>query len=89
MEIRVDQASQPTFGGVLCGVMIAGLKDGVPTTRLLLRDETHREVVDLEEGDTYDLFGQGTLTVVAVHPRTEAKGRDAVTLRFDAAEDAS
>lgn len=80
---RVPQGSQPTFNGVRVGIVIAGLKDGVPTARLLLRSDADTRPVDVTEGDSVDLLGQGTLTVTQVHPREVADQRDEVTLTFE------
>lgn len=80
--IRVQQGSQPTFADVRVGVMIAGLRDGVPTARLLLRSEEDSVRVDLAQGGSVDLLGRGTLTVTEVHPRAVREQRDEVTLSF-------
>ncbi len=80
--VRVAQASQPTFAGVRVGVVLVGLKAGVPTTRLLLRSDDQADRRDLAEGDSVDLFGQGTLTVLGVHPREHPDERDYVTITF-------
>ena len=78
--VRVAQGSQPAFGDVLVGVMVAGLKDDVPTARLAVRTPESETIVDLAQGDSFDVAGHGTLTVVEVHPRPERSARDAVTL---------
>lgn len=80
--IRVAQGSQPTFADVRVGVMIAGLRAGVPTARLLMRSEEDSVRVDLAQGDSVDLLGRGTLTVTEVHPRAVREQRDEVTLTF-------
>lgn len=84
--IRVWQGSQPTFADVRVGVMIAGLRRGVPTARLLLRSEDDAQRVDLEQGQSVDLLGRGRLTVTEVHPRERREERDAVTLTFTPAQ---
>ena len=81
--IRVQQGSQPTLADVRVGVMIAGLRQGVPTARLLLRSDDESVRVDVVEGDSVDLLGRGRLTVERVHPRTMRNERDEVTLTFD------
>jgi hypothetical protein len=81
--IRVQQGSQPTLADVRVGVMIAGLRHGVPTTRLLLRSDDESVRVDVVEGDSVDLLGRGRLTVDRVHPRTVREERDEVTLTFE------
>lgn len=78
--VRVKQGSQPGFGDVLVGVMIAGVKEGVPTARLAVRTPDAEDIVDLGEGEEFEVPGHGRVTVVAVHPRTERAERDAVTL---------
>lgn len=84
--VRVAQASQPSFGRVRVGVVLAGIKDGVPTARLLLRGERQSDVVDLTEGNDVDLFGEGRLALVSVHPSGGPACRDEVTLRYTPAE---
>lgn len=83
--IRVDQGSQPSFGRVKVGIMIAGLKEGVPTTRVAVRSPELEQVVDLVEGESFAVAGRGTLTAKAVHPRQRPDGRDAVTLQWEPA----
>lgn len=80
--VTVVQGAQPSFGGVDVGVVIAGLKEGVPTARLWLRSATEATIVDVPAGDGCDLFGAGTLHVDEVLIRDDAHPKDRVTLTW-------
>jgi hypothetical protein len=82
ITMTVTQASQPTYAGVRVGVVLAGLREGIPTARLDLRSEEEGRLVDLTEGESADLFGRGTVTLEKVIPRPTAEERDRVTLTF-------
>ena len=79
--VRVQQRSQPTFDGVLVGVMRVGEHQGARKARLLIRGPEQRKKVDLSEGQSEDLFGVGRLTLADVDP-----GGQAVTFAYEAAD---
>lgn len=83
--VEVSQGSQPRFGSVRVGVLIAGVRDGVPTARLLLRPQTGPSLqVDALVGESIDLFGGGTLTVRSVAAAGDAgRRRDCVSLEYE------
>lgn len=88
-EITVEQSTQPEIGGVLVGIVMAGLKEGVPTARLLLRRADERRVADVSEGESVDLLGAGDLTVTSVQSAHAPGTRARVTLHFVAKEEAA
>lgn len=82
-KITADQGSQPHFGRVRVGIMRAGIKQGVPTARLAVRSPDHQQIVDVAQGDTTLVPGEGSLTVKGVHRRESPDGRDSVELQWD------
>lgn len=79
--IEVRQGSQPIFGDLLVGVQAVGVRDGVPLTRLWLRDSMQAHAVDLRVGESEESPGHGTLMVVDIKPEPDQIS-GLVTLRF-------
>ncbi|OFE16969.1 hypothetical protein BA895_18530 [Humibacillus sp. DSM 29435] len=82
-NLTAGQGSQPHFGRVRVGVMRAGVKKGVLTVRLSLRSPDHQQIVDLAQGQTVVVPGEGSITVTGVHRRSSADGRESVDLAWE------
>lgn len=80
--IRAQQGSQPRFGDVRVGVVVAAMHRGEAKVRLLIRGSADKKRVDLVTGDVEDLFGAGTLTVDEILLRPRGEGRDEVVLTY-------
>lgn len=81
-EMTLRQGSQPRLRGVRVGIHRVGEPQGVATARLLLRLDEQRRKVDLTGENPVDLFGRGTLELVAVHRPAEGELSASVTVRI-------
>lgn len=84
-RVRIEQGSQPSFGGVLVGVARVGTQGDSLATRLLVTGPDAQETLIVPVGGTVDLFGAGALRVVDIERRSEG-ARAAVTFEFSPAE---
>ncbi|KRA24636.1 hypothetical protein ASD65_09610 [Microbacterium sp. Root61] len=78
--ITAIQGSQPTVAGLRIGIMDAATFDGVSKARLLLRPPGQDIQVVLAVGETHDLTGVGSVTLVSV-AADDPQARPQVTLR--------
>lgn len=83
-NLTAEQGSQPHFGAVRVGIMRLGIKQGVPTAQLALRSPDDQRVVDVAQGETVLVRGEGSITVTGVHRGETPDGRDSVDLQWEA-----
>jgi hypothetical protein len=79
--VTAKQGSQPTIAGLRIGIMDAATVDGISRARLLLRPPGTDIQVVMAVGDSREVEGSGTVTVVAVDAEDRAHRRPEVTLR--------
>lgn len=87
--ITAAQGSQPTIAGLRIGIMDAATFDGVSKARLLLRPTGEDTQVVLGVGESREVPGHGTVTLVAVDadpPEDDPQQRPRVTLRVATAD---
>ncbi|MBT2513486.1 hypothetical protein [Arthrobacter sp. ISL-30] len=81
--VTAKQGTQPHIHGVRIGVMRLGRPEGIGVARLALRSDDESRIELLREGESVELFGQGTLTLRTVLLPGGEFQRGAVVLDFE------
>lgn len=84
--ITAKQGAQPRIRGVRIGIMRLGRPEGIGVARLALRNSEESRIELLREGESVELFDQGTLTLRSVLLPGPEHERGAVVLDFEGPE---
>jgi hypothetical protein len=67
-HLRIRQGMQPSFGGVLVGIVKIGVAGGAPAIQVWIRTAEHEFKQAFREGESIALPGAGTLRFDAIRP---------------------
>ncbi|UVJ39062.1 hypothetical protein [Arthrobacter sp. CJ23] len=66
--VTVKQGMQPSFGGVLVGIVKIGVADAAPAIQVWIRSSGQERKQAFREGQSVLLPGAGTLRVESIRP---------------------
>lgn len=67
-HVTIQQGMQPSFGGVLVGIVKIGVADGAPAIQVWIRTAGEEVKQAFREGQSVSLPGAGTLRFDAIRP---------------------